>query len=55
MRQLPAKTKSGASTGLAPQGGIKLSMKVEHAKRLDEQDHRELVLWAGDFRNTFAQ
>jgi len=24
------------------------SMKVEHAKRLDEQDHRSLVLWAAD-------
>ena len=23
-------------------------MKVEHAKRLDEQDHRSLVLWAAD-------
>jgi len=23
-------------------------MKVEHAKRLDEQDHRLLVLWAAD-------
>jgi len=23
-------------------------MKVEHAKRLDEQDHRSLVLWATD-------
>ena len=23
-------------------------MKVEHAKRLDEQDHRALVLWAAD-------
>lgn len=23
-------------------------MKVEHARRLDEQDHRSLVLWAAD-------
>jgi len=23
-------------------------MKVEHAKRVDEQDHRSLVLWAAD-------